>query len=256
MITAGGKAKIFDFEKQSVLHFFKESKDYEETKQIYSLFSPFFEIPAQEFVDEELLIREKYIAPNSNIYRSEKLHNNILKDYYERFNDYLRNCSSTEKFNVCSPRVLLESMSQSLLNSGLGQNVLQLLFDSETNEWLQVMCHGDLWFENILIGGTFYIIDWEHAGEYLFFYDFFHYAITEYMRKGDASIVHRYFMGQFDYIFNELFEIVGLTYRDEERLLYFGLSVLQKATNLNRLGMIDQVARWLEFAEHLIAKYS
>ena len=55
MITAGGKAKIFDFEKQSVLHFFKESKDYEETKQIYSLFSPFFEIPAQEFVDEELL---------------------------------------------------------------------------------------------------------------------------------------------------------------------------------------------------------
>lgn len=100
------------------------------------------------------------------------------------------------------------------------------LNDDILNDQLPLcMQHGDLSKDNLIYGEcdqekAFWWIDWEHAGERIFFYDYFFYILNS-MRYGDPGAYTCYINGGNDDVLKTYFSHFGLVFDPDKRWDYF-----------------------------------
>ena len=90
--------------------------------------------------------------------------------------------------------------------------------------------HGDLSKENLIYGVAdgkrdYWFIDWEHAGERVFFYDWFFYIINTAMYYNDEAL-QLYLNGEEDELLVDLFERFNVSYEPKHRKDYLILFML------------------------------
>lgn len=91
--------------------------------------------------------------------------------------------------------------------------------------------HGDLSRDNLIYGvcdGTenFWWIDWEHAGERVFFYDYFFYMLNTAIYFSDTTALDAYLSGEYDACMKSLFLQFGVDYDIECRKSYLLIFVM------------------------------
>ena len=97
-----------------------------------------------------------------------------------------------------------------------------------TNEYVKRTCHGDLYRNNLIYDGRqFYYIDFELTGPYVFFFDIIYFMWFEYYRYGDESYIRKYFNGEYDSYFEQLFYINGCKFEGEKKNSYYGITLFE-----------------------------
>ena len=84
-----------------------------------------------------------------------------------------------------------------------------------------IMSHGDLWSSNVISNGNvIFITDFERAGNRFFLYDFFTFIFTEWLLNNDSTLLHKYFIGEFDSALEQIFHSVDKIYSNTNREKY------------------------------------
>lgn len=119
------------------------------------------------------------------------------------------------------------------------------------------MQHGDLSKENLLYGECegktdFWWIDWEHAADRPFFYDFFFYIVHSAF-YGKREAYNSYINGETDNILEELFSHFGLKYEKEYRfdylMLYFTYFLNERVCFVSGLPTVKKYYELIETLE-------
>ncbi len=229
LFTAADDIKIFDMDNRVVLNLFDNPGKYSHLRLTYSKFKQFINIPVIEFNDESKMVVEKYIPSSASRLWSKNKKKSSLEIYHRGFVKYLKKCLESKQFRRITSMEILGYLPNEYKSDIVFAVLNNYLKYNKNREWLHVNCHGDLWSRNILLDQHgFYIIDWENSGPYIFFYDFFHYLMTEKIWQSDSSLISTYFAGGFDHCLEQLFEVAGGQFDKKERFFYLGLCVLQK----------------------------
>jgi len=114
--------------------------------------------------------------------------------------------------------------------------------------------HGDLSKDNLLYGNVdgksdFWWIDWEHAGERAFFYDYFFYIINSALYY-DTKSYDLYMSGGVDENLKNFFLHFGLTFEPEKRRDYFILfAIVFLKERVCDFGRVAALKTYCEFIE-------
>ncbi len=247
LFTYAGDAKIFDLDRKIVLHFISDRKKYNNLKLVYNNLCGFFNIPVRELRDNEKLSVESYIDFKARPYWNEQEKKGAIIYYLTRLEHYLSYCVKDKKVRKISFNELWDLFPQELKRHQVMAHLHDFLFSHEITEWPQLLCHGDFSSKNVLLDkNTYYIIDWEFGNQFLFFFDFHNYMISEALYKNDYLIMTSYFNGEYDQYLERLFEIVGYQYIKGEKPFYLVLSNIQRmSTNFDLKSKQDSTAESL-----------
>lgn len=84
------------------------------------------------------------------------------------------------------------------------------------------LTHGDFWRENIISDGeVLYLIDFEHAAERYFMYDFFMCLFASAYYYNDWELIKRYFDGKFEEKLRKIYGLAEIEYESERKYDYF-----------------------------------
>jgi hypothetical protein len=91
--------------------------------------------------------------------------------------------------------------------------------------------HGDLSQDNLLYGESdgctdYWWIDWEHAGERVFFYDLFFYMLNSAVYANSPEALDCYISGECDKLVRDYFAHFGMAYDETRRKDYFLIFVI------------------------------
>ena len=137
----------------------------------------------------------------------------------------------------------------------LASNLTPDILDGKIATCIQ---HGDLSRDNLIYGKSeentgFWWIDWEHARERIFFYDYFFYMLNTAMYFSDKSAIISYLNGEFDYYLVNWFNQFGLEYNTNHRKDYFIVFTLdflkQRVCNL---GNIKTLKAYCDLVKEII----
>lgn len=257
LLTIKDNIKIFDLERNVVLNFITDIGKYQHLKDTYKIFRLFFNIPIKNFYDKNALIIENYIDFCPTDANNLQAQNEILELYCRDFNEYLKHCIGAGKFTTISSIGLWNSFSDKFKNLGFMERIHDYLKSKDGESWLQVLCHGDINLHNILSDGEkYYLIDWEHSSQYLFFYDFFNFIIYPALKQNDSSLMVDYLKGRYDYIISKFFKTVGLKYNKKERQFYLVISIMQGITKRNYGLGTNSCSRRLALADTVLENYT
>ncbi len=144
----------------------------------------------------------------------------------------VRACHSREGLR----RVSAEELAAFSHDNGEIQSLMEGLVSKIGREFLSeafplAVQHGDLSKDNLIYGEAdgvtdFWWIDWEHAAERIFCYDFFFYIIHTAIYYKDRGAFDSYMKGEADEALAAWFRGFGLTFRGEDRLNYFLLCLV------------------------------
>ncbi|MBQ3063848.1 MAG: hypothetical protein IJC99_03490 [Clostridia bacterium] len=137
------------------------------------------------------------------------------------------------------------------INACMQQITAMISADAET--WQIPVCvqHGDLSKDNLLYGTCegktdFWWIDWEHARERFFFYDFFFYILNSAF-CGDMRVYECYMRGEVDEVLAAYFAHFGISFecnRKYDYLLVFALPFLAERVCVK--GRLPALKKYLE----------
>ena len=134
--------------------------------------------------------------------------------------------SSADELERISARELIgydyEDEQINRLLNGVVEQIDESLLDQAYASCVQ---HGDLSKDNLIYGESdgatdFWWIDWEHAAQRVFFYDYFFYILNSAMYY-DTAAYERYMSGAADLELKEFFGRFGATFVPEKRRDYF-----------------------------------
>ena len=252
LFTQGGDIKIFDTTNNVVLHFLRDSLEYNRLKVNHEVFSTFFLTPVIDFRPKQQLVIElmvNYKAPSS--WKDDE-YGMVLEKFFLSYVRYLRACSHTSKVRR-STLADRWSISDELKNR-VATLDYSYIIHLETTEWPYVQSHGDFWSGNVLLdNGQSYIIDWEYSAEHVFFYDLLHFMLLQVLKMDDFSLLDAYFEGVYDEHMTRLFEAVGLTYLADKKDVYLMISIAERVSKSGSLG--DWQQRFLGLLETIHNRY-
>lgn len=118
--------------------------------------------------------------------------------------------------------------------------------------------HGDLSRDNLIYGKCedvtgFWWIDWEHARDRVFFYDYFFYVLNTAMYFSDKSALNSYLSGKYDDCLTNWFEQFGITYDAscrKEYFIVFAIDFLKQ--RVSALGNIKALKNYCDFIKEII----
>ena len=116
------------------------------------------------------------------------------------------------------------------------------------------MQHGDLSKDNLIYGESegktaFWWIDWEHAGERVFFYDYFFYIINSGLYY-DTKSYECYMSGECDSALGDFFSQFGLVFDPDKRKDYFMIfAVIFLKERVCDKGSVTALKQYLDFIE-------
>ncbi|MFD1416133.1 phosphotransferase [Oceanobacillus jeddahense] len=222
-----GDIKIFSDDEVLVICSNKES--YQRKIANYTYFSPFFRIPSLINQDaKHNMVMEEFV------HFEDKTDNDaafILKTVYDDYRSYFN-------YLMLHSKVDYQTLNHLLNTSSNVKHIhqFQKIIEKVSTELLSlnlpfINLHGDLWSDNILLTDeagekTLWYIDWETAGKYVFFYEFFKFIWNELDVHHNYSYYQRYIAGEFDEGLTNLFAIFHLTFEPKYRQSYFCLFFL------------------------------
>lgn len=206
MTTINGDVKLFVSENNTVLTFVKDEKKYLTLKHAYYSFSPYFNVPLQQFEDQYFLIKEELIR-NQQPWNDTKM----LEVFNEVINNYRKYimCKKS-KIQYMTYNEIAELCKEKMKNCDL--YLEELFIENLSNIGIPMLpIHGDLHFGNVLINDlSIFFIDWESVRNDWLFYDIFNmmYVLVAYQKN--PLLIDMYLEGRFDDEFKELCRIVGI----------------------------------------------
>lgn len=222
-----GDIKIFSDDKVLIICANKES--YQRKIENYTHFSSFFRIPALIKQDaENNILTEEFISFLNNTDNDEAfIFQAIYNDYCSYFNHLILN----SKIDYLSLNSLLETSSNAKYINQFEKITENIVPELLSINLPFINLHGDLWSDNILLSyeskrKTLWYIDWETAGKYVFFYDFFKFIWNELDVHNNYSYCEKYLAGNFDEKLSRLFAIFNLKFHPKFRQSYFCLFFL------------------------------
>ncbi len=226
--------KIFNFKTMEIVTIYTNSNGVKNKIDTYKFFKSYFKIPRilsydinNQITIEELVISKPKNEWNKNDYKK------VIDCIFTNYKHYILYCSEQKKYTKVDINKLLKEIQQDeiLLPIAvkLEKNILKYV---SKIEFPAVKQHGDLWLYNILLeqnSQTYscYFIDWEHAGEYVFFYDLFWWMQNEALYNNDYSYIEKYVSGGYDHHFKDIFEGYGIKFNNKLRFCYFNIAILE-----------------------------
>lgn len=227
--------KIFDFEKKEVLTIYKNKDEYNNYINNIDYFSTWFSIPEVIYKEEvKGLIIEKYIeSKNMDLWRKQD-YENLMQDIFKRYTLYTRNAKQEDFFigSDCVKELNIENDFLAHIIDNTSTEVLEMKFP-------KFKLHGDLWSSNVLmVNEHVYYIDWDNAKEFIFFYDVFFIMWNEFIKRENYDLINSYIKGEYDSLFNELFNICGVVYERDKKIDYLNLFFINQF--IDRWYMVDE----------------
>ena len=93
-----------------------------------------------------------------------------------------------------------------------------------------------------------WFIDFEVAGERIFFHDIFSFVFSEMFYFNNDSLFQKYLEGKFDYWFEKLFDVNGLRFEPLNRRLYFFIALVEKYGGVIPDNVVSFINSRLEIA--------
>lgn len=222
-----GDIRIFSDDEILVICTNKES--YQRKIENYTYFSSFFRIPAIIHQDtEHNRLKEAFIHFEDKTDKDEAF---ILQTIYDDYQKYFNYLALHSKVDYQMLNSLLDT-SSNMIHIHQFEKIIEKIAPELLSLKLPfISLHGDLWSDNILLNDeagerTIWYIDWETAGKYVFFYDFFKFMWNELDVHHNYSYYKRYIAGEFDEGLTRLFAIFHLKFQPKYRQSYFCLFFL------------------------------
>ena len=218
-INIKGKSKIFDgdtvlipsskyglkfFSKNEVLTLFNNKNNLDLYLKNKNIISSFYKTPQTIRVNDNYVIEEK--IPSIN-YDKKNILKLVIRMYIEN------NCKKNIKIKYFKSKI----QKRNVLFNEFYTKIEYL------DEYPTAIQHCDLWFSNVLLSKDhkIYIIDYENANTNYFLYDFFTYIYNEALLFNNYELLKEYFIGNFDDVLKEYFNIFNLKYEASKKNKYF-----------------------------------
>lgn len=222
-----GDVKLFDFDKSEILTSYFSASSYQKKLHDTLYFQKYYNTPVLlSFSDDELITIEKLIdyIPLNDFTKENylKTTNDILVAHL----GYFKECNVGQSIKYIKPNRFFEYENchpdnvrsllilQSLIGEAWQKTDLPLIYQ-----------HGDLSYSNILLSKTdrTFLIDWEHASYYTFFYDIMWPWQNEAINKNNYFLIKCYLNGVFDKCLVEIFSVFGFEFKPSYRVSYFSI---------------------------------
>ncbi len=213
------EVKLFSFKSKKILTICTDSKEVEKQKARYDCYKTAFNMP-------RVSVNEKY--PNSfEIAMIELMpyvgETEALTEIARCVTDHNK---SVENLHKVSVKKMLEYSYDNVQMTELLEKICvkidKTLYETEIPFCVQ---HGDLSKDNLIYGKSedkvgFWWIDWEHAEDRVFFYDYFFYIINSAF-YGDMGAYDAYINGENDDILHSWFGHFGIEFQINRKFDYF-----------------------------------
>lgn len=234
-------AKIFDFANKKVLSIFSTTEKMKSEIENYNTTKDFFSIPKIINHDfKNLYIVEEIIDVRINELWTNSDNSYVMNEIINQYINYLSFCKREYNYSF-------NNINNLIIDSKLTNGFITKFKKSIDSELLNlefpfVKLHGDLWSSNILLENNtnreIYIIDWEHAGDYLFFYDLFWFMQSEAVNNKNYDFINEYFLGEYDDCLIKMFNMYNLTFYKKYRIDYFKIFCIN--VFITRIGSEDE----------------
>ena len=218
--------KIFNLTRQEVVTVYLNATKMQSDLQAYEFFKD--KLPLVPMLSRELdrsMIKEKLILskPIAKMNENEYLH---LFETIVRF--YVRYFKSEQAGGT----ITVDDLLNEAIDKGIDQynlsKILSRLHNFQNKDVILKVLHGDFTYSNLLLyEDCCYFIDFEHFGQYCFYYDIFWLMQNEYVYGQNKTLLTLYFNGQLDSIFEELFDSVGDCFDNSLRDIYYSVFLLE-----------------------------
>jgi thiamine kinase-like enzyme len=220
-------AKIFNFNKLEVLSVYDDISTLKKYLENYFYYSKYFCIPEIKSynLNEKTCLEELILHKLRNSWSTND-EQRVMNQLFNMYKRYYRTIIQERKISKTTIHPMVKAIRNDPYLSKLGE-LLECGLPEKliTMEIPCVNQHGDLWSSNILISyddeEKYYLIDWEHSGEYVFFFDFFKWIELETFKNKNDNYLNRYLSGGYDREFDELFSILGIQYDEKHKVAYF-----------------------------------
>lgn len=242
------EVKLFSFENKKILTICTSKEEMQKQAEQFETYGKSFSLP-------KVVPVEKY----------ENAFEISMVDLKDRPDDI-------EALKKISGSVVREMSIRKPVNDGkTAKELVQFSYDEKTNEILSKMVskidesvlsinipfcvqHGDLSKDNLIYGTCdgktdFWYIDWEHAGERIFFYDYFFYIVNSAMYY-DKDALNLYIEGKDDKILSEFFAKFGLEFNAQNKKDYFWLFMIvflkERVCDFSRFAALEMYMSFFE----------
>lgn len=248
MKTRNEDIKIFNFDDELVLTFIKDKKRYDILKENYKYFNKYYNIPFVEVNDKERSILERNIKFKGYRYWNKIEKDNVIRTIYNGINNQLKDIDKSKiKFKTTGS--LVQSLSDNLKNNILNMIKDIIPLENYYDKWPLIRCHGDLNFNNILLGDKdIYFVDWDDSNEYIFLYDFINCIFVDALYYKDFYYLNKYFAGDYDQYLKDFFNSMSLIFIPTYRKYYLVIYIIERILEF-------EIVQNSDILEFLLYKY-
>lgn len=213
------RIKIFDYDKHVVLVKYLDEATYQNEVDLYSLIGMHFGLPKIIKTNSEECILYEELLEHSSLCNS----NDTIKEmmFYQVLDMY---CGFLAQYNL-------------------------LTEEKQHDNYPIVVQHNDLSTLNIILDKNqeCHIIDWEHYGKNIFFYDIFRWIINEAQQEKNVYLLKNYLIGKYDEQLKKLFSAVHCEFVEKKRVEYLDITY----TKMIDIGMqtINDLEMWKKMRE-------
>ncbi len=200
--------KIFDFEQQKVLTIYHSLEKLKRIQENKIKFRDLFPMPITIIINEDKLYTIEELIPHQEFTSNESFLFLLNKISLVVKTKYIKTAPNTGEYKKARDLFAKRFGKSKLLDSSIGE--------------IRCITHGDLWSSNVIYDGkTYYVTDFERAGERYFLFDIFTFMFTEWLLKEDSQLLDSYFSGDYDKQLKNIFQYVNVYYNEENKQEYF-----------------------------------
>lgn len=187
--TVNNDVKVFSFEEMKVLNFINDKEKFIELKQLTDYFGQHFLTPIVEANSKKQYFTEKLINYTPVEALTDRQHKQILESLIDSTINHISVLNS-EKISHITAKTLLGKLEKSFGNDPIVKRLASMVPKEHLHTPIpQIPCHGDPQKNNVLLDGNdTYFIDWEYAGQYIFYYDPIYMLIEPHIYRPDSVV--------------------------------------------------------------------
>ena len=213
------EVKLFSFKNEKIMTICTDSKVAEGQMSQYEKYKDSYNMPevclSSRYPDSFEIAMVKLMPFSGDL--------EALTEIVCSVTDYNKSVQSLSKASVSD--LLSFSYENSDINAWLEKLTVKVDETLHNTEIPLCLQHGDLSKDNLIYGRCkdkvgFWWIDWEHARDRVFFYDYFFYIINSALYD-DFGAYNTYISGKHDAVLQKWFEHFGLNFSDKNRFDYF-----------------------------------
>ena len=228
MVTREDDVKIFDFKSEKVKTYLNTA-DYEKQKENYEHFKAYFNLTIIDLNDQEASITEQLIPFKTVDKWTLEEMRDMFQDMSTNFINYGTFCRKKLVPQQTIPEIIdnCQAVIDDMTLMTMIENYLKM-YDLEL-PFSMVRGHGDFTTNNILLHNeTYYVIDWEDARDYVFYYDLFNLFFVDYLHTNNQLFLNYYLEGHLDEQLEKLFHVYGIHYYPHKKIAYLLIFICER----------------------------